>query len=156
MPLTTSPIPYIFQPSNQLPTQFPSSLDPNQMDHRPLLSILLPCSPFHITQPSSTSIALTNSYKTPAKKPFQKFSNSPKKTKHHKPLTVEGNPYSGPDHKLLNKKRTRLSGELLPHKRGSRNFQLSALSPDEKEILSLWTLPLNLLYTFLQGLTTKL
>jgi hypothetical protein len=38
------------------------------------------------------------------------------------------------DHSLVRKKRARLSGELLPHKRGSRNSFLSALTPDEMEL----------------------
>jgi hypothetical protein len=40
----------------------------------------------------------------------------------------------GYDHSLVKKKRARLSGELFPHKRGSRNSFLSALTPDEMEL----------------------
>jgi hypothetical protein len=38
------------------------------------------------------------------------------------------------DHSLVKKKRARLSGELLSHKRGSGNSFLSALTPDEMEL----------------------
>ena len=133
-PLTTTLTYPIFQPSNQSSSHSISSLDPNQVDHGPSLSIFLPCNPCHTSEHTFSSIALTDSQKTPAKKHFQKSSNSPKKTKPPKPHNFAENPQIGFNHKQLNLKRSRLFGELFPHKRGSGHFSLASLTPDEKEI----------------------
>jgi hypothetical protein len=145
--------------TNQTSPQPPILLDPNQVVTGPSLSIILPFSPTNpITFPSTSenlfsSTVITNFQKSPIKKhPHKHTTNSKKSSPARIPRTspITPNPLSpvnttppGYNPSLIKKKRPRLSGFLLPHKKGSE-FPTSQIPILMRwRPLSLWTLSLS-------------
>jgi hypothetical protein len=147
--LTKPHIQHISPLPNQTSPQPPVLLDPNLVITGPSLTINLPFSP---TNPSAspatsenlfTSSVITNFQKSAAKKHPHKHSTNSKKTSPPRlsrtsPITPThlspiNNTPPGYDPSLIKKKRPRLSGLLLPHKKGSEFPHQPVSNPDEME-----------------------
>jgi hypothetical protein len=147
--LTKPHIQHISPLPNQTSTQPPVMLDPNQVVTGPSLSIILPFSPTNpSTSPATsenlfTSSVLTNFQKSAAKKHPHKHSTNSKKTSPARisrtspitptPLSPINNTPPGYNPSFIKKKRPRLSGLLLPHKKGSESPHQPVSNPDERE-----------------------
>ena len=151
-PTTQPTIPHLFptsQSSNQPSPQHPISLYPNQLNLEPSLSIILPFNP---TKPPSplptsenifTSTVISNFKNLLAKKSSHKPATNSKKTISTKtpqaspsfPNLITPMKSTPPNYNpsLVKKKRARLFGVLLPHKRGIGFSSLIAPTPDEME-----------------------